>query len=190
MDDSFSAMAESQFLSFLVRRPWPKTSFSHFLHFGHGRNAFFYCFLPVGHGRKSIFGIFRSSAAAETQNLPIFDFPPRLKWYFYRFLDFIHGWRAFFCVLCVSLMSEMLFSVFFARRLQAKRCFLCFPLVAYKRNAVFGNFCISLTSGINGTPIVLSKSGEVNVYLVCWHPKNLLNSASGRERSCFFGQGG
>ena len=65
MEDIFSAVAESQFLSFLVLRPWQKTSFSHFLHFGHGR--------------KPIFAVFYPSAAAETQNLPIFDFPPRLK---------------------------------------------------------------------------------------------------------------
>ncbi|MFC2700949.1 hypothetical protein [Segatella oris] len=65
MDDRFSAVAESQLFSFLVRRPWPKVSFSHFLHFGHGRNA--------------VLTVFHPSAAAETQNLPVFDFPPRLK---------------------------------------------------------------------------------------------------------------
>ena len=116
MDDSFSAVAESQFLSFLVLRPWPKTSFSHFLH--------------VGHGRKPIFAVFYPSAAAETQNLPVFDFPPRLKTNFRRFLDFIHGYECFlrflrfayernavFSVFRSSLASETLFFAFSAFRL-------------------------------------------------------------------------
>ena len=136
MDDSFSAVAEDLFFSFSAFRPWPK--------------CFFYCFSPVGRGRKSFFGVFGSSATAETQNLPVFDFPPRLKTNFRRFLDFIHGYECFLRFLrfayernavfsvfrsslasetlffgnfYVSLMSEMLFSMFFARRLQAKRCF-------------------------------------------------------------------
>ena len=46
MDDRFSAVAESQLLSFFVHRPWPKTCFSHFLHFGRGGNAVFTVFHP------------------------------------------------------------------------------------------------------------------------------------------------
>lgn len=76
-DDSFSAVAESQFSSFLVRRPWPKTCFSHFLHFGHGRNV--------------VFTVFHSSATAENQFLPFFIRPPRPKRRICLFLIFRRG---------------------------------------------------------------------------------------------------
>ena len=123
MDDSFSAVAEDLFFSFSAFRPWPK--------------CFFYCFSPVGRGRKSFFGVFGSSATAKTQNLPVFDFPPRLKTNFRRFLVSSMDDERFFAVFCVSLMSEMLFSMFFACRLQAKRCFWQFLHFAHERRMIF-----------------------------------------------------
>ena len=123
MDDSFSAVAEDQFFSFSAFRPRPK--------------CFFYCFSPVGHGRKPIFAVFYPSAAAETQNLPVFDFPPRLKTNFRRFLDFIHGYE----------------------------CFLRFLRFAYERNAVFSVFRSSLASETLFLAISVFRSRATNDFL-------------------------
>ena len=77
----------------------------------------------------------------------------------------------FFAVFSVSLMSEMLFSVFFARRLQAKRCFLRFLRFAYERNAVFSVFCSSLTSEMLFLAISAFRSRATNDFLHFWLSK-------------------
>ena len=74
-----SAMAESQFSSFFVHRPWPKANFQRFSFVGHGRNSEFICFW--------------FSAAAEMKFLLFFTRPPRRKAYFQHFLAFSRGWR-------------------------------------------------------------------------------------------------
>ena len=62
-------------------------------------------------------------------------------------------------------MSEMLFSVFFASRLQAKRCFLRFLRFAYERNAVFNVFRSSLTSETLFLAISAFRSRATNDFL-------------------------
>ena len=94
-----SAVAESQFSSFWIHRPWPKHCFC--------------CFPLVGRGRKPIFVVFRSSAVAETQNLSVFDFPPRRKRCFSHFLLFSHGGNEIFAVFYSSAAAESQFSAFF-----------------------------------------------------------------------------
>ena len=93
-----SAVAESQFSSFWVHRPWPKHCFC--------------CFPLVGRGRKPIFVVFRSSATAETQNLSVFDFPPRRKRCFSHFLLFSHGGNDISAVFHSSAAAESQFSAF------------------------------------------------------------------------------
>ena len=68
-------------------------------------------------------------------------------------------------------MSEMLFSVFFARRLQAKRCFLRFLHFAYERNAVFNVFRSSLTSETLFLAISAFRSRATNDFLHFWLSK-------------------
>ncbi|WP_126370222.1 hypothetical protein [Segatella oris] len=91
-------MAESQFSSFFVHRPWPKANFQRFSFVGHGRNAFFV--------------IFCISATAETQNLSVFDFPSRRKHCFSHFLLFSRGGNEIFAVFYSSAAAESLFSAF------------------------------------------------------------------------------
>ena len=169
----FTPVSE-QFFAFLAFR-WPTTDcFQCFLRFVGRRRAFFckFCVSLTSDERFSAF-----SACRCKRNTVFVNFRRKTT-------------------------SDSLFSAFFARRLQAKRCFWQFSKKNHKRQPVFCVFYPSLASETlffafsafrsraRGTPIVLGKSGEVNVYIVCWRPKNLLNSASGRERSCFFGQGG
>ena len=68
-------------------------------------------------------------------------------------------------------MSEMLFSVFFARRLQAKRCFLRFLRFAYERNAVFNVFRSSLASETLFLAISAFRSRATNDFLHFWLSK-------------------
>ena len=97
------------------------------------------------------------------------DFRPWPKVNFCRFLFVGHGRNAFFscsfrpwpklCFCCFSLIgrgrkpifrvssaADECFFAISAFRLRAMNSFQRFPLVAYKRNAVFRIFCISLTS--------------------------------------------
>ena len=132
MDDSFSAVAESQFSAFFVRRPRPKRRICLFLIFRRGG--------------KPIFAVFLISSTDDEWFSAFSWFHPRMMSVFCCFQCFAYERNAVFSVFCSSLASETLFFAFSAFRLWAKCCFQCFSLVAYKRNAVFGNFCISLTS--------------------------------------------
>ena len=68
-------------------------------------------------------------------------------------------------------MSEMLFSMFFARRLQAKRCFWRFLRFAYERNAVSSVFRSSLTSETLFLAISAFRSRATNDFLHFWLSK-------------------
>ena len=76
-------------------------------------------------------------------------------------------------------MSEMLFSVFFARRLQAKRCFLRFLRFAYERNAVFNVFRSSLASETLLLAISAFRSQATNDFLRFLAFQGVENAACG-----------
>jgi len=65
----------------------------------------------------------------------------------------------------------MLFSVFFARCLQAKRCFWQFLRFAHERNAVFSVFRSSLTSETLFLAISAFRSRATNDFLHFWLSK-------------------
>ena len=75
-------MAESQFSTFFVRRPWPKLRIYLFL--------IFHC------GRNTVFLIFCFSAMAEMKFLLLFTRPPRRKANFQHFFACSRGWRTIF----------------------------------------------------------------------------------------------
>ena len=73
IDDGFSAMAESQFLPFFIRRP-PKSIFSQFLHFVGRRRTVFTVFRVSSVDDECFFAIsaFRLRATNDFQRFPFF----------------------------------------------------------------------------------------------------------------------
>ena len=116
-DDGFSAMAESQFLPFFIRRP-PKSIFSQFLHF-------------VGR-RQTVFIVFHVSAAADGLFSLFFAFRRSTMSVFSQFLHFAYERRMIFSVFHSSEGWEMQPAAFFGfpkRRKADFRCFSCFPML-------------------------------------------------------------
>ena len=117
IDDEFSAMAESQFLPFFIRRP-PKSIFSQFLHF-------------VGR-RQTVFIVFHVSAAADGLFSLFFAFRRSTMSVFSQFLHFAYERRMIFSVFHSSEGWEMQPAAFFGfpkRRKADFRCFSCFPML-------------------------------------------------------------
>ena len=118
-DDGFSAMAESQFLPFFIRRP-PKSIFSQFLHF-------------VGR-RQTVFIVFHVSAAADGLFSLFFAFRRSTMSVFSQFLHFAYERRMIFSVFHSSEGWEMQPAAFFGfpkRRKADFRCFSCFPMLGW-----------------------------------------------------------
>ena len=116
-DDGFSAMAESQFLPFFIRRP-PKSIFSQFLHF-------------VGR-RQTVFIVFHVSAAADGLFSLFFAFRRSTMSVFSQFLHFAYERRMIFSVFHSSEGWEMQPAAFFGfpkRRKADFRCFSWFPML-------------------------------------------------------------
>ena len=91
-----SAVAESQFSSFWVHRPWPKHCFC--------------CFPLVGHGRKPIFVVFRSSAVDDERfSMRIDDFPPYLNSFFWKSAIYYRIWTVFSENRQFTIVSEQIF---------------------------------------------------------------------------------
>ena len=130
-------MAETLFLLFSTRRPWPKANFRRFSFVGHGRNAeficfwfsaaaetlffsfsafqpwrkwYFCCFPLVRRGRKSIFSIFSLSAVADERfSMKIDDSPPYLNSFFWKSAIYYRIWTVFLENLQFTIVSEQIF---------------------------------------------------------------------------------
>ena len=110
----------------------PRTRFSNFPSFG----------TP----RRFIFSKNNSSGHPETLFFRISTFRDAPKLHFPRFSLVVCKRNAVFRIFCISLTSDRPLSPFFARRLQAKRCFSHFLHFAHERRTVFSVFCSSLAS--------------------------------------------
>ena len=129
MDDSFSAVAESQFSAFFVRRPRPKRRICLFLIFRRGG--------------KPIFAVFLISSTDDEWFSAFSWFHPRMMSVFCCFQCFAYERNAVFSVFCSSLTSEMLFLAISAFRSRATNDFLHFLAFQGVGNAACGIFWFS-----------------------------------------------
>ena len=130
-------MAETLFLLFSTRRPWPKANFQRFSFVGHGGNSeficfwfstaaetlffsfsafqpwrkwYFCCFPLVRRGRKPIFSIFSLSAVDDERfSMKIDDFPPYLNSFFWKSAIYYRIWTVFLENLQFTIVSELSF---------------------------------------------------------------------------------